>query len=263
MNTNDNRTLARKLKIQSVKRQEGFIRKKLESFLVDNQPTEGGDVYFTYKGPIYPEVKKTLETEGFVVEPLKPATAIGYFGSPLVSIIRISDEIELTEDEIMESEKYAHLPTRVLDNNGHKYHYSSDKPRYKSFAEYDSSRLQQSDDYDQSQNDDSYDLVDFMPKLVEDINSMMKSSIQDYDTNPEDSFVADFSSSDTNSIPSMDTTTPSECNSIPSIEPIRNSLDEISAKTSIPKQTTQSFSSQEKRIQKAQKRQKRGRNGKN
>lgn len=254
MNTNEKkRTLAQELKIQNLERQRDFIFKKLESY--KNKPTEGGDIFFVYKGFIFPEVKKALAEEGFVAEPLKPATAIGYFGSPQVNIIRISDDVMLDDDEIEESKEYTKIPTKGLDSNGHKNHYSLDKPRYKSFAEYEASRAQQSDEYGESLNDGSVD-SDYMPKLVADIKSMRQS-----DNQPSNNQTVDI---------------PIQSSPIETIYGCGQDLDKVftagpssntgstalpSSSNSIPAVPPDAYI-REKRIEKAQKRQKRGRNGK-
>lgn len=107
-------TLAKEILKVNFGLQETFILGKLEERLL--QPAEAGDVLFVYKGPIYPQVREELEENGFSVMPLKPATAITYFGSPLVNLISIGD-IRLSDEELAESRKRA-KKARELNRNG-------------------------------------------------------------------------------------------------------------------------------------------------
>lgn len=118
------RSLGKQLLIRNINVQREFIYGKLRSFLT--KPLEAGDVHFEYKGHIHSMIKEELEKDGLSVIELRPATAISFFGCALVSMILISDDIKLSEEELEETLLY-HMQAKRSDtsrHNGCKEHYS-------------------------------------------------------------------------------------------------------------------------------------------
>lgn len=87
--------LAKKLKIQNIKRQREFIKSLVSNLL--NHPRKDGNTAFTYVGYVFPEVIAYFEAEGFCVEKVSFVSAESVY--TLLYVFTISDKINLTSDD--------------------------------------------------------------------------------------------------------------------------------------------------------------------
>lgn len=93
----ENMLLAKKLKIEKLKRQREFIYECLSEQLSDGSPD--GDVSFIYIGKVFPEVISYFKDEGFQVDELISDSLIAESRGMHVYRFTISDALCLTDEE--------------------------------------------------------------------------------------------------------------------------------------------------------------------
>lgn len=94
--------LAKKIKIENIKKQREFIENNLKRI---SDLNEDGDTSYPYVGYLFPEVKKYFESEGYkIVEVTSNFIQPLAKGRPL-HLFTIKDDIVLSEEELEEAEK--------------------------------------------------------------------------------------------------------------------------------------------------------------
>ena len=94
--------LAKKLKIQYLKRQREFIKEQLECMLSD--PNVDGNATYRYVGHLLPEVIRYFEDEGFTITRIRSDSVISRTEGKTLYLFTISDDVALNDDERTEAE---------------------------------------------------------------------------------------------------------------------------------------------------------------
>ena len=94
--------LAKKLKIQNLKRQREFIEEQLEYML--SNPNEDGNATYRYVGHLLPEVISHFEKEGFTITSIRSDSVISRTEGKTLYLFTISDDVALNDDERTEAE---------------------------------------------------------------------------------------------------------------------------------------------------------------
>ena len=94
--------LAKKLKIQNLKRQLEFIEEQLECML--SNPNVDGNATYRYVGHLLPEVIRHFEEEGFTITSIRSDSVISRTEGKTLYLFTISDDVTLNDDECTEAE---------------------------------------------------------------------------------------------------------------------------------------------------------------